>query len=152
MITWEAWELLKAKAVDRLPPQMAEMANKSTNPFVQAITDVSSPKAVYMSDKVVLVGDALAGFRPHTVASTSQAAFDVMCLVDWLDGKTDRKEFISSVMQYSRLIQSRGIYIGNRSQFETLDINDYIEDRNLMSTLRKDLVYPEWTKRGLDSM
>ncbi len=25
MITWEAWEMLKAKAVDRLPPQMAEM-------------------------------------------------------------------------------------------------------------------------------
>jgi len=52
-------------------------ANKSKNPFVQAITDVSSPRPLYMNDKVVLVGDALAGFRPHTVASTSQAAFDV---------------------------------------------------------------------------
>lgn len=49
-------------------------------------------------------------------------------------------------------IQSRGIYIGNRSQFETLDINDYIEDRNMMSTARKYLQYPDWTLKGLDSM
>ncbi len=49
-------------------------------------------------------------------------------------------------------IQSRGIYIGNRGQFESLPIEDYIEDRNMMSIPRKDLVYPEWTEKGLDSM
>lgn len=88
MIAWDAWELLKSKADDRLPPQMAEMvsddslsnqlpltigdpqAHKTNNPFVQCITDVISPKNLYMGDKVVFVGDALAGFRPHTVAST----------------------------------------------------------------------------------
>lgn len=89
-----------------------------------------------MGDKVVLIGDALAGFRPHTVASTSQAAFDVMCLAEWLDGKIDRKEFVRKVMQYGRLIQSRGVYIGNRSQYESLPVEDYIEDRNMMSTPR----------------
>lgn len=103
MISWDAWELLKSKAVERLPPQMAEMAHKSKTPFVQAITDVISPKNLYMSDKVVLVGDALAGFRPHTVASTSQAAFDVMSVADWLDGKIDRTQFVKQVMQYARL-------------------------------------------------
>jgi 2-polyprenyl-6-methoxyphenol hydroxylase-like FAD-dependent oxidoreductase len=82
MISWDAWELLKAKAIDRLPPQMAEMAQKAKEPFVQAITDVIAPKNLYMGDKVVLLGDALAGFRPHTVASTSQAAFNVMSLVN----------------------------------------------------------------------
>jgi hypothetical protein len=49
-------------------------------------------------------------------------------------------------------IQSRGVYIGNRSQFESLRVEDYIEDRNMMSTQRKDLVYPEWTAEGLDAM
>jgi 2-polyprenyl-6-methoxyphenol hydroxylase-like FAD-dependent oxidoreductase len=78
-------------------------AHKTKNPFVQCITDVISPKNLYMNDKVVLIGDALAGFRPHTVASTSQAAYDVMCLVDWLDGKSSRDEFVASVMQYARL-------------------------------------------------
>ena len=83
MISWDAWELLKSKADDNLPPQMAEMAHKTKNPFVQAITDVISPKNLYMGDKIVFIGDALAGFRPHTVASTSQAAYDVM--VRWDD-------------------------------------------------------------------
>ena len=103
MITWEAWELLKSNAVDSLPPQMAEMAHKSRNPFVQAITDVSSPKNLYFNDKVVLIGDALAGFRPHTVASTSQAAYNVMSLANYLDGKIDRKQYVKQTMQFARL-------------------------------------------------
>jgi len=103
MISWDAWELLKSKADERLPPQMAEMAHKSSTPFVQAITDVVSTRNLFMGDKVVLVGDALAGFRPHTVASTSQAAFDVMSVADWVDGTIDRKQFVKQVMEYARL-------------------------------------------------
>lgn len=102
-ISSDAWKLLKSKAEGRLPPQMSEMVQKSKSPFVQCITDVISPKNFYMNDKLVLVGDALAGFRPHTVASTSQAAFDVMGLVDWLDGKISRKEYVSQTMKYARL-------------------------------------------------
>lgn len=129
MISWDAWELIKAHADDKLPPQMAEMAHKTKKPFVQCITDVSAPKPLHMGDKVCLIGDALAGFRPHTVASTAQAAYDVMSLVDWLDGKIDRGEFVAKVMQYARLVQSRGIYIGDRSQFEALPVEEYIKDR-----------------------
>lgn len=70
-----------------------------------------------MGDKVVLIGDALAGFRPHTVASTSQAAFNVMSLVDWLDGRIDRNQFVRQTMEYGRLIQDRGVKMGNRSQY-----------------------------------
>ncbi|PPJ50817.1 hypothetical protein CBER1_06505 [Cercospora berteroae] len=148
----KAWEMIKSRARDRLPPQMAEMAEKSKAPFVQCITDVASPKPLHMGDKVCFVGDALFGFRPHTVASTSQAAFNVMTLVEWLDGKIDRKQFVQRVMEYGRLIQSRGIHIGDRSQFETLPVEEYIEDRNMMSTPRKDLHFPEWTREGIETM
>ena len=151
-IAWDAWEMLKARASDRLPPQMSEMAQKTRNPFVQCITDVISPKNLYMGDKVVLVGDALAGFRPHTVASTSQAAYNVMCVADWLDGTIDRKEFVRRCMEYGRLIQDRGVQMGNRSQFETLPIEEYIKDRNLASTKRWEEDYPEWTHKGLDQI
>lgn len=144
--------MIKSKADDRLPPQMAEMAHKAENPFVQCITDVISPKNLYMGDKVALVGDALAGFRPHTVASTSQAAFDVMSLVDWLDGKIDRRQFVRQVMEYARDIQAKGVRIGDRSQFEELSVQDYIDDRNMMSTPHKDLVFPAWTRDGLDEI
>ncbi|KAI5366310.1 Putative FAD-binding domain, FAD/NAD(P)-binding domain superfamily [Septoria linicola] len=152
MIDPAAWEMIKSQARDRLPPQMTEMAEKSKAPFVQCITDVASPKPLHMGNKVCFVGDALFGFRPHTVASTSQAAFDVMSLVDWLDGKIDRKAFVQQVMQYGRLVQSRGIYIGDRSQFQSLSVEDYIEDRNMMSEPRSDLHFPDWTREGIDSM
>jgi 2-polyprenyl-6-methoxyphenol hydroxylase-like FAD-dependent oxidoreductase len=152
MITWDAWELLKSTADDRLPPQMAEMAHKTKNPFVQCITDVISPKNLYWGDKVVLIGDALAGFRPHTVASTSQAAFDVMGLAEWLDGTISREQYVKQTMQFARLIQSRGVYIGNRSQYESLPVEEYIKDRNMMSIKRQDLEYPEWTLKGLDAV
>ncbi|CZT19330.1 uncharacterized protein RCC_05178 [Ramularia collo-cygni] len=151
-IAWDAWEMLKSKADDTLPPQMAEMAHKTRSPFVQCITDVITPKNLYMGDKVVLIGDALAGFRPHTVASTSQAAFNAMSLVEWLDGEIERKQFVKQTMEYARLIQNRGVMMGTRSQFETLDVEEYIKDRNLASTKRWDDVYPEWTREGLETV
>jgi len=144
--------MLKSKADSTLPPQMAEMAHKTRSPFVQCITDVISPKNLYMGDKVVLIGDALAGFRPHTVASTSQAAFNVMTLVEWLDGGIERKEFVERTVKYARLIQNRGVEMGTRSQFQELDVEEYIKDRNLASTKRWDDVYPEWTTKGLDQI
>lgn len=67
---------------DRLPPQMSEVVERTRQTFVQAITDMITPTNSFMGRKVVRVGDALAGFRPNTVASTSQAAFDVLMLVE----------------------------------------------------------------------
>lgn len=186
MIDPSAWQMVKSKAINTLPPQMAEMAEKSTTPFVQCITDCISPKNLYMGDKVVFIGDALAGFRPHTVASTSQAAFDALKLAEWLDGTIDRSEFVREVMQYARLYVKlrlvilehvlisyaesrvavcilvgslcwpRFLYItankgstGNRSQFESLSVEEYIEDRNMMSIKHDDLDFPAWTRKGL---
>lgn len=152
MIAWDAWRMVKEMGHARLPPQMAEMADKTQAPFVQCITDVIAPKNLYLGDKVVLIGDALAGFRPHTVASTSQAAFNVMSLADWLEGKIDRCQFVKQTMQFAREIQDMGVRIGNRSQFESLDIREYIADRNFASIKREDRRYPEWTLEGLDKM
>ncbi|KAK4560368.1 hypothetical protein LTR86_005564 [Recurvomyces mirabilis] len=148
----EAWEMVKKMGYDRLPPQMAEMAAKTTAPFVQCITDVIASKNLWMGDKVVLIGDALAGFRPHTVASTSQAAFDAMSLAEWLDGTIDRKQFVKQTMQFAREIQAMGVRIGDRSQFETLPMEDYIADRNFASIKRQDRVYGKWTEDGLDKI
>ena len=94
----EAWELVKRRGRDRLPPQMSEMVEKTKQPFVQCITDVITPTNSILGGKVVLVGDALAGFRPHTVASTSQAAFDVMMLVEYLESG-NHAEFVRRTME-----------------------------------------------------
>ena len=69
----QAWEMQKQIARETLPPQFADLVCGTQKPFVQAVTDVISPEHEFMDGKVVLIGDALAGFRPHTVASTSYA-------------------------------------------------------------------------------
>lgn len=146
MMTESAWEMVKERGRNKLPPQMAEMVQRSRTPFVQAITDVLSPTSVWEDGKVVLVGDALAGFRPHTVASTSQAAFDVLMLVEWLEGRMDKEELERRTVEYARKVQSMGVYIGNRSQFEERSLKEYVEDRNWMSTPRDKLEFPDWTQ------
>ena len=110
-------EKQRAYASKILPPQFAELAHKTTQPFVQAITDVISPRNSFFDGKLLLVGDAVAGFRPHTAASTSQAAFDAMKLAELMEGKTDLGEWVEETMEYAREMQKRGVEMGERSQF-----------------------------------
>jgi 2-polyprenyl-6-methoxyphenol hydroxylase-like FAD-dependent oxidoreductase len=69
------WEKQKAIARETLCPQFADLVCGTKKPFVQAIMDVISPDHEFLNGKVVLIGDALAGFRAHTAASTSQGMF-----------------------------------------------------------------------------
>ena len=70
-----------------LPPQFAEIVCGTKQPFIQAITDVISPRNSFFDGKLLLIGDAVAGFRPHTAASTSQAAFDAQKLHELMNGE-----------------------------------------------------------------
>lgn len=140
----DAWEKQRRIARELLPPQFAEIVCATQKPFVQAVTDVLSPTNEFMHGKVVLIGDALAGFRPHTVASTSQAAFDAMVLADYVDGKLSWEEWKRETLGFARFIQKRGVDMGNRSQFEELPLKEHIHDRNVASVPREKEVYPEW--------
>jgi 2-polyprenyl-6-methoxyphenol hydroxylase-like FAD-dependent oxidoreductase len=124
-ITEDVWERQKKFASEVLPPQFAELVRKTEVPFIQAITDVVSPAAVLPKDsRVLLIGDALAGFRPHTAASTNQAALDAMELAGAID-RILRGEDRTTVLQvwekrvldYAHSMQQHGVDIGNRSQF-----------------------------------
>lgn len=132
----KAWERQREIAKNKLPPQFAEIVCATKKPFVQAITDVVSNENEFLGGKVVLIGDALAGFRPHTVASTSQAAYDAMILADMIEGKIGRDEWKKKTMGYAQLVQKRGVDMGNRSQFEDLPVEEMIEDRNVASQPR----------------
>ncbi|KAF9695534.1 hypothetical protein EKO04_006454 [Ascochyta lentis] len=126
------WKRQKEFASKVLPPQFAELVNKTQVPFIQAITDVVSPAAILPSDnRVLLIGDALAGFRPHTAASTNQAAMDAMELakaIDKIIGGADGDEVLKSwedhVLEYARSMQKHGVDIGNRSQFGLHPLRD----------------------------
>ncbi|OQO13017.1 hypothetical protein B0A48_02481 [Cryoendolithus antarcticus] len=144
------WARLTKVAEDKMPPQFAEIVGKTKQPFAQAITDVISPTNSFLGGKVLLIGDALAGFRPHTVASTSQAAYDAMVLAEYVGGKKSHEEYVRETMQYGRLLQRRGVDMGTRSQYGAdVPLEDHIKDRNLASTKREEEVYPEWTQHGL---
>lgn len=133
-------------AKDNMAPQFAEVIAKTEHPFVQAVTDVIAPTNSFMNGKVLLLGDALAGFRPHTVASTSQAAYDAMVLASLVSGQITHDQYVKETMQFARLLQKRGVDMGTRSQFEDLPLKAHIEDRNRASRPRQDEVYPEWTQ------
>lgn len=146
----EVWTKQIAKAKAWFPPQFIEIVEKTKQPFAQAITDVIAPTNGFLNGKVLLVGDALAGFRPHTVASTSQAAFDAMVLADLTAGRIEKQDFLRQTMMFARLIQRRGVEMGQRSQYGVdVPLEDHIRDRDVASTPREKEVYPEWTKAGM---
>ncbi|PNS17347.1 hypothetical protein CAC42_7030 [Sphaceloma murrayae] len=113
----EVWEREKERAKANLPPQFAELVLKTQQPFVQAITDVLCDENMFFDGKLLLVGDALAGFRPHTAASTSQAAFDAATLGEWIKGDIDRPTYKRKVLDYATQVQEHGVRLGERSQF-----------------------------------
>lgn len=117
----EVLENAKRRAKDQLPSQFAELVLKTSSPFVQAITDLPPPDDVQvarlLNGKAVLVGDALSGFRPHTAASTSQAAFHALLLEQVFSGRMSREEYEKEVLDFARSWQRRGVLLGQRSQF-----------------------------------
>ncbi|KAH8901181.1 FAD/NAD(P)-binding domain-containing protein [Thozetella sp. PMI_491] len=116
----DVWETQKKAAEENLPPQFAELVLKTTAPFVQAITDLAPPnddKCWVLGGRGVIVGDALAGFRPHTAASTAQAAMHAMLLGRVFGGEMERDHYERTVIQFAKHTQRSGVLMGNRSQF-----------------------------------
>ena len=113
----KVWPKQKEYASQVLPPQYAEAISKTKQPFIQAVTDNISPQNSFLSGKLLLVGDALAGFRPHTAASTGQAAFDALRMGEWWRGDVDRRTYDEKVLDFAKMMQEKGVTLGERSQF-----------------------------------
>jgi 2-polyprenyl-6-methoxyphenol hydroxylase-like FAD-dependent oxidoreductase len=117
------WSKTKENAKKIFPPQFVELLENIEVPFLQVITDAIAPSAVLSGGRVLLMGDALANFRPHTAASTNQGALDAMALAEAVKGIFDGEgmkalnEWEDKVGEYARNMQKHGVQIGNRSQF-----------------------------------
>lgn len=114
------WTAQKRHATEVLPPAFSELVNATKEPFIQAITDVLPSQASFMGGKVLLVGDAVAGFRPHTAASTSQAAFHALLLDQMLKEQLEREQMLVEMREYAQRLSKAGRSMGERSQFESL--------------------------------
>jgi 2-polyprenyl-6-methoxyphenol hydroxylase-like FAD-dependent oxidoreductase len=102
-----------------LPPPVAEVFQKIESPFIQAITDSLATKSVFMNGKVLLIGDAVAGLRPHTTAGCSQSAMNALLLKEVFgkDGGMSIEEWEKTTLGWATLAQKMGMQMGNLSQF-----------------------------------
>ena len=105
----QIWERQKTLAAELLDPYSAELVTKTTKPFIQAITDVVSPRATFLQGKILLVGDALATFRPMTGQSTNQAARNATDMRQWLEGRITLEEWENKSLDYARKTQELGV-------------------------------------------
>jgi hypothetical protein len=94
------WEDQLEIAQATLIPPMLEIVKKATNPAISVIHDYACPKAAFFDGKVVLVGDALALFRPHAALSFNQAALDTLLFEKVMTGETDIKTWETKVTVY----------------------------------------------------
>lgn len=106
-----------ALAKEILPPQIAEIVAKTRSPFIQAITDVITTKQVFYGGKLILIGDALAGFRPHTASSTSQAALHALLLEDVFTGKMELSDWADKTLAMAGHMVVHGQKLGEVSQY-----------------------------------
>jgi predicted secreted acid phosphatase len=113
----QLWTQQKAYAAKVLSRQFSELVAGTKEPFVQAITDALSPQASFFNHKVLLVGDALADFRPHATASMSQAAKHALLLEQVMEGGLSWEEMCELMIKYARGVSEAGIKMGESSQF-----------------------------------
>src|SRR6516165_3517681 len=75
---------INASARALLAPQIAEILERTAQPFFQPIVELAPPKIVF--GRVALLGDAAFVARPHVGAGVTKAALDAASLADALVG------------------------------------------------------------------
>ncbi|KAF3766876.1 FAD binding domain protein [Cryphonectria parasitica EP155] len=81
------WETRRSALVQRMIPPFAELLTKSPTPFVTKIFEALGSQASFCEGHVILVGDALASYRPNIGRATDQAAAHCLTLAEVLQGK-----------------------------------------------------------------
>ena len=99
----EVWATQCAYGNEVLAPPYKELVNKITQPFITAISDYAASKASYFDGKLLLVGDALALFRPHIGSSTNQCAMDCLLLERVLQKQMSLSEWERRVTLHARI-------------------------------------------------
>ncbi|KIX96037.1 uncharacterized protein Z520_08292 [Fonsecaea multimorphosa CBS 102226] len=112
---------MRAKAQDELPPQFAEAVVKTRDPFVQVITDSLAPENLFWGGRVILLGDAAAGQRPHTAAAVTQACLHAQFLKLHLQGQLSRDDWSREVQLVSSTLVSAGQDLGAICLSETIN-------------------------------
>jgi 2-polyprenyl-6-methoxyphenol hydroxylase-like FAD-dependent oxidoreductase len=89
------------------------------NPFVQAVTDSLAIQNIFMDGKVLLVGDAVAGVRPHATVGAIQGALHALLLKDVFQEKPTMtlEEWEKNSLGWSTEVQKLSVKLGQLGQF-----------------------------------
>ena len=110
----------RAFASEHMPPAMAEILYKTTEPFVQVIYDIDVASMVF--GRIALMGDAAFAVRPHAGAGTAKACEDAWTLRDALrdaggDPVAALARWEPGQLTLGRNLLERTREMGDRSQF-----------------------------------
>lgn len=118
---------IHAQASTELPPLHAEVINKTSEPFVQVITDSFSSKNQFYGGKLLLVGDAVGGQRlvefstikkfidrdrPHTASAILQTAFHALLVRKLVQGGIDLSQWSKEIEEFSSILCESGKELG----------------------------------------
>jgi 2,6-dihydroxypyridine 3-monooxygenase len=115
-------EALQSAADAELPSPIAELVQRSAEPFVQVIVDLEVPRMAF--GRSCLIGDAAFALRPHIGAGTARAADDAWQLGNTLLHTTGRqipvrlKGWQAQQLQTAQLAIQRARAVGQSLQFE----------------------------------
>jgi 2,6-dihydroxypyridine 3-monooxygenase len=117
----EALVELRAHGERTLPAPVAQMVQRTANPFVQAVVEVAVPRMAF--GRIALIGDAAFVLRPHIAAGTAKAADDAQTLSHCLARQPEDvpgalRRWETSQLVLGRAAMERSARAGARAQFE----------------------------------
>ena len=140
---------MRAAATSLLAPQFAEIIEKTAQPFLQPIYDVSSDRIAF--DRVVLMGDASFVARPHVGMGVTKAAQDAMALADCLArhgaGPAAAEAYQALRLQPGQAVVQRGRDLGAYMQAQA-GPNAAAVNRSAETVLRLTAVDPDRSRQG----
>ena len=117
-VSWRAVADMRTAARSLLAPQFAEIIEKTAQPFLQPIYDVSATRIAF--GRVALMGDAAFVARPHVGMGVTKAAEDAMALADCIAthgaGTAAALAYESRRLEPGRSVVERGRRLGRYMQ------------------------------------
>ena len=98
-----AWTKQQEQCDQVLAAPVKDLIGKVKTPFVTAVADFQASQSSFLDGKVLLVGEALALFRPHVAQSTNQSAAGCMLLEKVMKGDVELLAWQYEVMKFAHL-------------------------------------------------
>ncbi|KAL9110366.1 MAG: hypothetical protein Q9227_005097 [Pyrenula ochraceoflavens] len=108
----KVWARQVSRAEGMVNAPFLELIQKTKSPFISTVRDAIAPKASYFNGKLLLVGDALALYRPHCALSANQAALDCLTLERAMNGEISIQQWEKQVLGYGTKIRALSAAMG----------------------------------------